>query len=256
FDVSDVSVANGTLSNLSSSDGGKTWTATLTPSADIINANNAITLNVAGVSDGSGNAGSGTSQSNGYAINTVAVSPAPIVLVPADPQFLITQPVVQVDQASVPLQPIIFAAATESLGSPLTFTPLFEQRVIGNGIQPLADIFIDRGTPAPSFIAQVFGGRDNTGDGFSLGFGGGDGGVFGTSTLSALFSQETAAEQDSLSAFDNFSIRGGDASQGLRGVFGAPSLVQQLQQLKDTEQRQVNSLAAALQKVGISEMQA
>ncbi|MOA36612.1 hypothetical protein D3C78_1581450 [compost metagenome] len=51
-------------------------------------------------------------------------------------------------------------------------------------------------------------------------------------------------------------MQGGDASQGLRGTFGAPTLGQQLQQLKDTEQRQVDSLATALRQVGISQVQA
>ncbi len=257
FDLSDVTVANGTLSNLSSNDGGKTWTATLTPTSNLNNANNAISLNVAGVSDGSGNAGSGTSQSNNFAINTVPAPTAPIVS--PDPEFRVSQPVVVLDQPNVPLQPIIFAAPTGTLGSPLTFTPLFEDRVIGNGIRPLGDIFINRGALAPSFIAQVFSssesGGDGTGHGF-LGFGGGDGGVFGSSTLSSLFNQDTSAERDSLNSFGNHSIRGADAAQGLRGVFGAPTLGQQLQQLKDTEQRQVDSLAAAFMQAGISEMQA
>ncbi|WP_256676677.1 Ig-like domain-containing protein, partial [Pseudomonas sp. PICF6] len=35
FDLSDLSVANGVLSNLTSSDGGLTWTATLTPTAGV-----------------------------------------------------------------------------------------------------------------------------------------------------------------------------------------------------------------------------
>jgi hypothetical protein len=159
----------------------------------------------------------------------------------------------------VPLQPIIFTPPTGDLGSPLTFAPLFEQRVMGNGIRPLGDIFINHGALTPSFIAQVFTSSDNGGDGSGhgfLGFGGGDGGVFGSSTLSSLFNQATSSEGDSLNTFGNQSIRAGDVSQGLRGVFGAPSLGQQLQQLKDTEQRQVDSLAAALQQVGISEMQA
>jgi hypothetical protein len=39
------------LSNLSSSDGGKTWTATLTPNANVNSASNAISVNSAGVSD-------------------------------------------------------------------------------------------------------------------------------------------------------------------------------------------------------------
>jgi len=59
-----------------------------------------------------------------------------------------------------------------------------------------------------------------------------------------------------LNVFGSRSLSNGDVSQGLRGAFGAPSLTQQLQEIKDTEQRQVDSLAAALQQVGISEMQA
>jgi hypothetical protein len=259
FDLSDVSVANGTLSNLSSNDGGKTWTALLTPTGNLSNANNAISLNVAGVTDGSGNAGSGTSQSNGYAINTVSAPSTTVVVVAPDPEFRVSQPVVVLDQPQVPLQPVIFAAPTGALASPLTFAPLFEDRLIGNGIRPLGDIFMNHGALSPSFIAQVFSssesGGDGTGHGF-LGFGGGDGGVFSTSTLSSLFNQDTASERDSLNSFGNHSIKGGDVSQGLRGVFGALTLNQQLQQLTDTEQRQVDRLAAALKQVGISEMQA
>ncbi|MEB0224035.1 Ig-like domain-containing protein [Pseudomonas sp. 5S1] len=262
FDLSDINVANGTLSNLASNDGGKTWTATLTPTSNLSNGSNAISLNMAGVSDGSGNAGSGTSQSNNFAINTVPVVVPPtsiVVDVPADPQFRVTEPVTVSDQPNLPLQPIIFAAPTGDLGSPLTFAPLFEDRIIGNGIRPLGEIFMSRGALAPSYIAQVFSSSDSGGDGSGhgfLGFGGGDGGVFSTSTLSSLFNQDTSTERDSLNSFGNHSIRGGDVSQGLRGVFGAPSLAQQLLQLKDTEQRQVDSLAAAFKQVGISEMQA
>ena len=262
FDLSDINVANGTLSNLASNDGGKTWTATLTPTSNLSNGSNAISLNMAGVSDGSGNAGSGTSQSNNFAINTVPVVVPPtsiVVDVPADPQFRVTEPVTVSDQPNLPLQPIIFAAPTGDLGSPLTFAPLFEDRIIGNGIRPLGEIFMSRGALAPSYIAQVFSSSDSGGDGSGhgfLGFGGGDGGVFSTSTLSSLFNQDTSTERDSLNSFGNHSIRGGDVSQGLHGVFGAPSLAQQLLQLKDTEQRQVDSLAAAFKQVGISEMQA
>ncbi|WP_438300318.1 Ig-like domain-containing protein [Pseudomonas sp. NMS19W] len=265
FDLSDLSVANGTLSNLSSSDGGKTWTATLTPNANVNSASNAISVNSAGVSDLSGNSGSGISQSGNYVVNTVPVSvppvtpTSPLVVVSPDPEFRIDVPVVAPPLPDVPLQPVIFAPPTGDLGSPLTFPPLFEQRVIGNGIRPLGDIFINHGALSPSFIAQVFTSSDSGGDGSGhgfLGFGGGDGGVFGISTLSSLFNQDSAAERDSLNAFDSHSIRGGDVSQGLRGVFGAPTLGQQLQEIKDSEQHRVDNLAAALQQVGISEMPA
>ena len=265
FDLADLSVANGTLSNLSSSDGGKTWTATLTPTANVNSASNAISINTAGVSDQSGNSGSGISQSGNYVINTVPVvvppvtPTSPLVVVPPDPEFRSGDPVVPPPAPNVPLQPLIFTPPTGDLGSPLTFAPLFEQRVIGNGIRPLGDIFINHGALSPSFIAQVFTSSDSGGDGSGhgfLGFGGGDGGVFGSSTLSSLFHQDSAAERDSLNAFDRHSITGGDISQGLRGVFGVPTLGQQLQQIKDSEQHRVDNLAAALQQVGISEMQA
>lgn len=81
--------------------------------------------------------------------------------------------------------------------------------------------------------------------------------MFGSSTLSSLFNRETHGDDSPLKASDNQSIKGpGDPVQGARGMFGAPSLGQQLQLLKDTEQRQVMDLAHALQQVGISEMQA
>jgi hypothetical protein len=265
FDLADINVGNGTLSNLSSSDGGKTWTATLTPNANVNSASNAISVNSAGVSDLSGNSGSGVSSSNNYAINTVppVVPPtpptAPISVVIPDPLIRSSDPVVPPPPPSLPLQPIIFTAPTGDLGSPLSFAPLFEQRVIGNGIRPLGDIFINHGALSPSFIAQVFASSDNAGDGSGhgfLGFGGGDGGVFGSSTLSSLFNQNSGAERDSLNAFGSHSLKTGDISQGLRGVFGAPTLGQQLQELKDSEQHRVDNLAAALQQVGISEISA
>ncbi len=262
FDLADINVGNGTLSNLSSSDGGKTWTATLTPNANVNSASNAISVNSAGVSDLSGNSGSGVSSSNNYAINTVpAVVPptTPTSVVIPDPLIRSSDPVAPPPPPNVRLQPIIFTAPTGDLGSPLTFAPLFEQRVIGNGIRPLGDIFMNHGALSPSFIAQVFSssdsGADGSGHGF-LGFGGGDGGVFGSSTLASLFNQDSAAERDSLNAFGSQSLKAGDVSQGLRGVFGAPTLGQQLQQLKDNEQHRVDNLAVALQQVGISEISA
>ncbi|WP_085631823.1 Ig-like domain-containing protein [Pseudomonas sp. R16(2017)] len=259
FDLADISVANGTLSNLSSSDGGKTWTATLTPNANVNSASNAISVNAAGVSDLSGNSGSGISQSGNYVINTVPPAPppptSPTVVVTPDPEFRSSDPVTVAPPPYVPLQPIVFTPPTGNLGSPLTFSPLFEQRVIGDGIRPLGDIFINRGALSPSFIAQVFGDStygDGTGHGF-LGFGGGDGGVFGSSTFAGLFNQASDAERESVNAFDSHPIKGGDVSQGLRGVFGAPTLGQQLQQFQDSEQHRVDSLAAALKQIGVSE---
>jgi hypothetical protein len=70
FTNADLSIANGTLSNVSSSDGGVTWTATFTPTASITDTSNLITLDNTGVTDAAGNAGSGSTDSNNYAIDT------------------------------------------------------------------------------------------------------------------------------------------------------------------------------------------
>ncbi|TCV68874.1 Ig-like domain-containing protein [Pseudomonas fluorescens] len=253
FDLSDLSVTNGELTNLTSSDGGRTWTATFTPTVNLTDPSNFIALDTSNVSDLTGNAGASVAVSNNYAINTVVPND-----VKPPPEFLTSDPVTVIPPSEAPLQPIVFTPPTGNLGSPLGFPPLFEQRDVGGGLKPIGDIFINRGQLAPSYIAQVFGNDasgDGSGQGF-LGFGGGDGGVFGSSTLSTLFTQDSASEGDSMDAFGNQSMQGGDVSQGLRGMFGAPTLGQQLQQLKDTEQRQVDSLATALRQVGISQAQA
>ncbi|MCQ2997035.1 Ig-like domain-containing protein, partial [Pseudomonas syringae] len=70
FNNADLSVANGTLTAVSSSDGGVTWTATLTPLNNLTSATNLISLNMTGVQDLSANAGTGTVSSNNYAIDT------------------------------------------------------------------------------------------------------------------------------------------------------------------------------------------
>ncbi|WP_395609756.1 Ig-like domain-containing protein [Pseudomonas sp. B22129] len=251
FDLDDLSVANGSLSNLATTDGGKTWTATLTPAANLNDPSNFITLDTSLVNDLSGNTGSGYANSNNFSINTVSLT--------GDPLFRVTDPVAPQVSANLPLQPIIFGQPTGNLGSPIGFPPLFPLREVGADLPPVGSIFIHNGASAPSFIAQVFstdGSGDGSGKGF-LGFGGGDGGVFGSSTLSGLFNRENGGEDSGLKAFDTKSIKGqGDPAHGLRGVFGAPTLGQQLQHIKDTEQRQVIDLAHALQQVGISEMQA
>jgi len=72
FTLADMTAQNGTLSNLSSSDGGVTWTATLTPTAGLEHTGNVITLDNTGVADAAGNAGSGTTDSPAYAIDTLA----------------------------------------------------------------------------------------------------------------------------------------------------------------------------------------
>ncbi|MNQ81935.1 hypothetical protein D3C85_969730 [compost metagenome] len=250
--TADLTAINGSLSGLSSLDGGKTWTATLTPTANLNSATGQVSLNTSLISDPFGNSGTGSAVSNSYVVRTLSLT--------GDPLFRTSDPAPPQVVPNVPLQPYVFTPPTGDLGSPLTFAPLFEQRVLGDGIRPLGDIFINRGALSRSFIAQVFssstGGGDGSGHGF-LGFGGGDGGVFGVSTLSGLFSRESAEGESELDAFGDHSIQGaGDGAQGLSGALGAQTLNQQLEQLKTTEQRQIDALAGALQQVGISEMQA
>ncbi len=75
FDNTDIiTIENGTLSDVSSSDGGMTWTASFIPTPGIIDATNIITVDATGVTDSSSNVGVGTLSSNNYTINTIAPS--------------------------------------------------------------------------------------------------------------------------------------------------------------------------------------
>ncbi|WP_336367658.1 DUF4347 domain-containing protein [Marinobacter sp. C2H3] len=74
FSNADLTVANGTLSNVASSDGGITWTATLTPTENTYVAGNVITLDNAGVMDASNNVATGTTDSNDYTVRTKALT--------------------------------------------------------------------------------------------------------------------------------------------------------------------------------------
>ena len=71
LDVTDFTVTDGHLSALTSTDGGITWTATLTPAPGTLRANLRVILNNAGYTDRAGNAGIHTSVSDSYAIDTV-----------------------------------------------------------------------------------------------------------------------------------------------------------------------------------------
>ncbi|PWF41072.1 Ig-like domain-containing protein, partial [Massilia glaciei] len=70
FTNADLTVANGTLGAVGSIDGGITWTATFTPTAATTDTSNVITLTNAAVLDAAGNANSGSTDSNNYAVVT------------------------------------------------------------------------------------------------------------------------------------------------------------------------------------------
>ena len=66
----DLTVANGVISGLSSSDGGITWTATFTPTGGVTDTSNVISLNSGGIVDLAGNLNVGGTDSNNYALDT------------------------------------------------------------------------------------------------------------------------------------------------------------------------------------------
>src|SRR5690606_33000945 len=73
FTTADLTVPNGSISGLSSSDGGLTWTGLFTPNAGVTDDTNVITVDLSGVSTASGGvAGAGTAISGNYAIDTAA----------------------------------------------------------------------------------------------------------------------------------------------------------------------------------------
>ncbi len=250
FTLSDISVANGTLSSLASSDGGATWTATLTPTANVTDPSNFIVLDSSNVSDRAGNAGTGIALSANYSITTTSLA--------GDPQFRVDAPAPLISTANLPLQPALFSPPTGNLGSPLSFSPLFEQRTTGGDLPPVGNIFITNRALTPSFIAQVFDSNSvgGPGSGF-IGFGSGEGSVFGTSTLSTLFSRETATGTSTTAAFEGAGSNSlQDSSQSIQAGFGALTLGQQLQQITDNEQEKLRELAWALGEVGVSQAQA
>jgi hypothetical protein len=68
FSNADLTLASGALSDMSSSDGGKTWTGTFTPTVDVEDATNVISLATT-YTDAAGNAGTTASSAN-YAVDT------------------------------------------------------------------------------------------------------------------------------------------------------------------------------------------
>ena len=99
---------------------------------------------------------------------------------------------------------------------------LFEVRTVA-GAKPIGTIFMGNSLTSPSFIAQVFGSSfDDAGEagrGF-LGFGSGDGGVFGSSTFSAVFNE--TGHTMVIDVVQGY--RSDNRPFGLQGIFGAPTL--------------------------------
>lgn len=78
FSNADVTLGTGTMTNVASTDGGITWTAIFTPTADSQSATNAISVNMTTLTDIATNAGIGTLSSANYTIDTLAPTNAVI----------------------------------------------------------------------------------------------------------------------------------------------------------------------------------
>ncbi|MCD1638529.1 DUF4347 domain-containing protein [Pseudomonas stutzeri] len=175
-----------------------------------------------------------------------------------DPEFRVTPPPPPI-QVTPPPAPPTSSPPPPALLPPLVPPPLFEPPSLGSGVPPVGNVFVQNGALAPSFLAQVFASSEVSGGNGSavgfLGFGGGDGGVFGTSTLGGIFINDVP-QGEAPSIFGNRQDGLGDVQDGLRGIFGAPSLGQQLHEIHESEQRQLRELAWALGELGEAEPQA
>ncbi|MBD2839311.1 DUF4347 domain-containing protein [Pseudomonas sp. JM0905a] len=168
-----------------------------------------------------------------------------------DPEFRANPPIIVPPEPTVPVDTVLPNPPPPPFTSPLIPPPLFEQPTLGSGIPTLGNIFINQGALAPSFIAQVFASSDSFGDGSGrgfLGFGGGDANVFGSSSLSSFFDKDVPQDSEEMKLFDGKQWRGGSGGSG-QGIFGAPTLGQQLQDMQDREHRQVRDLAMALGQI-------
>ncbi|WP_207886630.1 Ig-like domain-containing protein [Pseudomonas sp. 30_B] len=197
-----------------------------------------LSVNVGGISDIAGNPLAQGFSGDSYTIGSIS---------DGDPQYRVTTPSAPPLPSPTPLQPNVPAFVAPPSLSPVLPPSLFEPPSLG-GLPPLGNIFTRNGAPTQSFLSQVFGDAsygDGSARGF-LGFGGGDAGVFGSSTLSGLFNRDGFDDSTPLKVFER---RSGDINQGLHGVFGAPTLAQQLQQIHESEQQPVRDLAWALGQI-------
>lgn len=252
-DLSDFSLvsrgnASGTISGLTQIDA-RTYQVSITGIRGYGSLALAINGSTAGISDPAGNTFN----------NEVIGLPYLLDNIEGDPEFRAYPPhtrPLSTNSDSTPdlgLPPIPPALSP----SPLLPPSLFNTETLGSGIPPLGSIFVRNDPQAPSFIAQIFQGGDSSyGDGSGkgfLGFGGGDANVFGRSSLSALFDRNVPGEPDELEIHWGHKDGNGQESAG---IAGAPTLGQQLQQIGESEQRQVKDLAWALGQIALQEPQA
>ncbi|WP_052081172.1 DUF4347 domain-containing protein [Pseudomonas sp. ML96] len=238
FTLATTGSASGTLQSLVQLDA-RTYRITVSGVSGQGNLGLALTANGSGIADGQGNTMATSASTAGYLIGGVATG---------DPEFRTTTPENRIPIPMPPLQPDVPDMAPPSqMDSLLVPLPLLDTPTVGSDFRPLSEIFLSQNSAQErSFIAQVFGSNDSYGDGTGtgfLGFGGGNGGVFGSSTLAGIFNDDGFKEAAPLKIFDR---RSSDIEDGLPGIFGALSLSQQLHQLHEAEQQPQRELAWAL----------
>ncbi|SFO72227.1 Autotransporter-associated beta strand repeat-containing protein [Ectopseudomonas composti] len=242
FALATTGSANGTLLSLVQVDA-RTYRVTVSGVTGQGTLGLSLTAAGSGIVDGVGNAMLSNFSSASYTLGS---------LDNGDPEFRANPtPNISTTPTS-PIEPNLPSAPPPSVTtSPLLPPPLFEVPTLGSGIPTLGNIFINNGALAPSYIAQVFASSDSgagngSGIGF-LGFGGGDGGVFGSSSFSGIFGKDTPQDNEKLEVFD------GNKWGTSGGIFGAPTLGQQLHDLHEGEQRQHRELALALQQIAAAQ---
>ncbi|MFV3307729.1 Ig-like domain-containing protein [Pseudomonas sp. NY15181] len=235
FTVVTSAIAKGSVRSVTQVDA-RTWRVSV---GDIRGVGNlGLRVNAGGIIDGVGNVLAQAFNGESYAIGALS---------DGDPQFRVTTPTPPALPTPTPLQPSVPVIVAPPPLSPLLPPSLFTPPSLGE-VPTLGNIFIRNGEPAQSFLAQVFGDAsfgDGSARGF-LGFGGGDAGVFGSSTLSGIFNRDGFDDSTPLRVFER---RSGDIDQGLRGIFGAPTLAQQLHEIHETEQQPMRDLAWALGQI-------
>ncbi len=246
-DLADLQLAgsaSGTLQSLTQIDP-RTYQITVTNISGRGSLNLVLNAAGSGISDAMGNA-----LGSSFSGSALQVGRQGGGLDGGDPEFRSNPPVTV--HPPVPLPPVQAPPPPPAPTSPLLPPPLFTPPSPGGGLPTVGTIFIGEGSNSPSFIAQVFASSDSGGDGSGsgfLGFGGGDGGVFGSSSLAGAFSGSGPSLPVSLfggSTGGFGSLDGGE----LRQIFGAPSLSQQLHDHHAREARQVATLTNALEQLG------
>ncbi|WP_315709646.1 Ig-like domain-containing protein [Brenneria uluponensis] len=262
FTNADLTVANGTLSSVSSSDGGITWTATFTPTASIDDASNVITLDNTGIQDAAGNSGSGTTDSPNYSVNTLSVD------LTGDPEFKSSggkgESLTDISGFGSQSQLVLINSPTEIGGALDATMPFLTTSSLSGTTAGTTSAFAPAsqggGATQPGNIATIF-----AGDGVATH----ESGVVSTripslnqsmggrSTLSGLFTELPLPDMTPLSTFSQGSWQGVFGSHVTSGVapvsvFGTPVFSQQLKTLDEYDYQRLASLAGALQQVNPS----